>query len=166
MSPEDLTPIYGLFEAHLAVRDLNRSVAFYEQEIGLTLAHFSPERRVGFFWIGAPRRAMLGVWEVEAPPIALSQHVAFEVSLADIHRAPARLKQAGIKARDFAGQLTEEPVVLAWMPAAAVYFHDPDNNLLEFITMLSEEPRPDLEVLPWSKWLNRIPKDGSNVSKR
>ena len=159
MSPENRTPISGLFEAHLTVQDLDRAVTFYEVDIGLPLAHFFPERRVAFFWIGAPGRAMLGLWETGTMPITLSQHVAFEVSLADIHRAPVRLKQAGIKARDFVGQLTEEPVVLAWMPAAAVYFHDPDNNLLEFITMLSEEPRPDLEVLPWSKWLNRIPKD-------
>jgi hypothetical protein len=27
----------------------------------------------------------------------------------------------------FAGQLTKEPVLLAWMPAAAVYFRSPDS---------------------------------------
>jgi len=51
----------------------------------------------------------------------------------------------------------DDPVVLAWMPAAAVYFRDPDNNLLEFITMLPDPPRPDLGVLPWSDWLRRTP---------
>ena len=106
MSPENRTPISGLFEAHLTVRDLDRAVTFYAEVIGLPLAHFSPERRVAFFWIGASGRAMLGLWKTGALPIAISQHVAFEVSLADLHRAPARLKQAGIKARDFAGQLT------------------------------------------------------------
>jgi lactoylglutathione lyase len=165
MSPDDHTPISSLFEAHLTVQDLNRGVAFYEQDIGLSLAHFLPERRVAFFWIGARGRSMLGLWEAGTMPITVSQHVAFEVSLADLHKAPERLERAGIKARDFVGQLTEEPVVLAWMPAAAVYFHDPDSNLLEFITMLSDEPRPDLGVLPWSKWLHRMPTDGSSVSK-
>jgi len=120
MSSENHTPISGLFEAHLTVRDLNRAVAFYEQEIGLTLAHFFPERRVAFFWIGAPGKAMVGLWEVGTIPIVLSQHVAFEVSLADMHAAPERLKRVRITALDFAGQSTEEPVVLAWMPAAAV----------------------------------------------
>jgi len=166
MSPENRTPISGLFEAHLTVQDLNRAVAFYEEDIGLPLAHFLPERRVAFFWIGAPGRAMLGLWEAGTMPITVSQHVAFEVSLADLHKAPERLKRAGIEARDFAGQSTEEPVVLAWMPAAAVYFHDLDGNLLEFITLLPDGPRPDLGVLPWSKWLDRTPAHGSSTSKR
>ena len=56
-----------------------------------------------------------------------------------------------------AGLPTEEPVVLAWMPAASVYFRDPDNNLLEFITMLTDPPRPDLGVLSWSEWVRRTP---------
>lgn len=36
---------------------------------------------------------------------------------------------------------------MAWMPAASVYFRDPDNNLLEFMTMLTDPPRPDPGVL-------------------
>jgi hypothetical protein len=43
------------------------------------------------------------------------------------------------------------------MPAAAVYFRDPDNNLLEFITMLPDPPRADLGVLSWSDWVRRKP---------
>lgn len=54
------------------------------------------------------------------------------------------------------GPITEEPVVLTGMPAA-VYFRDPDNNLLEFISMLSGPPRPDLEVLRWSEWVHHEP---------
>ena len=48
--------------------------------------------------------------------------------------APARLQKAGIQPRDLAGLPTDEVIVLAWMPAASVYFRDPDNNLLEFIS--------------------------------
>ena len=90
-------------------------------------------------------------------PINLSLHVAFQVDLSDLHEAPAKLQNAGIQPRDFAGLPTEEPVVLAWMPAASVYFRDPDNNLLEFIAMLTDPPRPDLGVLPWSDWVRRTP---------
>ena len=90
-------------------------------------------------------------------PISISLHVAFQVALSDLHDAPARLQKAGVQPRDLADLPTDEPVVLAWMPAAAVYFRDPDNNLLEFITMLPEAPRPDLGVLPWSDWLRRTP---------
>jgi hypothetical protein len=43
-------------------------------------------------------------------------------------------------------------VVLAWMPAASVYFHDPDGNLLEYITMLDGPARPELGVVRWADW--------------
>ncbi len=42
------------------------------------------------------------------------------------------------------------------MPAAAV-FRDPDNNLLEFITVLPYPPRRDLGVLSWVDWVSREP---------
>ena len=55
----------------------------------------------------------------------------------------------------FFGQETEEPTVIAWMPAATVYFRDPDNHLLEYLAMLADEPRPELGILPWSEWTQR-----------
>ena len=33
-----------------------------------------------------------------------------------------------------------------------VYFDDPDGNQLEFIAMLSDNPRPELGIIPWSDW--------------
>lgn len=98
---------------------------------------------------------MLGLWEAGTMPMSISLHVAFQVALSDLHEAPSRLRKAGIQPRDLAGVPTDEPDVLAWMPAAAVYFRDPDNNLLEFITMLPDRPEPDLGVLPWSDWIRR-----------
>ncbi len=55
--------IRGLFESHLTVSDLDRAVAFYWDRLRLPLARIFPERRVAFFWIGSPGRAMLGLWE-------------------------------------------------------------------------------------------------------
>ena len=46
----------------------------------------------------------------------------------------------------------EEPTVHGWMPAAAVFFRDPDGHLLELIAELDEEPRTDLVYLPLSEW--------------
>jgi lactoylglutathione lyase len=155
MSKENITPIADLFEAHLTVADLNRAIEFYRDRLALLLATVFPERKAAFFWIGAPGKAMLGLWEAGTMPIQLSLHVAFQVALSDLHEAPARLRKAGIEPRDIDGSPTAEPVVLAWMPAAAVYFRDPDNNLLEFITMLPDPPRPDLGVLPWTDWVRR-----------
>jgi lactoylglutathione lyase len=155
MPSENLTPIVDLFEAHLTVTDLDRAVAFYGDQLALPLARIFPERKVAFFWIGAPGKAMLGLWEAGTMPMSFSLHVAFQVALSDLHEVPARLQKAGIEPRDLAGLPTKEPVVLAWMPAASVYFRDPDNNLLEFITMLPDPPRPDLGVLPWSDWVRK-----------
>ena len=38
------------------------------------------------------------------------------------------------------------------MPAATVYFRDPDGNLLEYVAMLPDLPKPELGVLPWRMW--------------
>ena len=50
------------------------------------------------------------------------------------------------------GDQQTEPIVLAWMPAVAVYFLDPDGHLLEYIAMLEGEPRPDEGVVEWHAW--------------
>lgn len=34
-----MVPVRGLFETHLTVRDLERSIAFYRDVVGLPLAH-------------------------------------------------------------------------------------------------------------------------------
>ncbi len=144
--------IRGLFESHLTVSDLDRSVHFYSDLLGLAEAHIVPDRRVAFFWIGAPGKAMLGLWETGAGPQKMTQHVAFTVEIDDVLVSLNVLRQAGIAPLDFNNKPTGEPVVLCWMPAVAIYFHDPDGNLLEFLAMLPQPPRPDLGVVPWSSW--------------
>jgi lactoylglutathione lyase len=150
-----IIPISTLFETHLNVTNLDRAVRFYRDVLGLPIAGVYPARRVAFFWIGGAGRGMLGVWEVGSGPQRISLHTAFGVALEDLLAAPGFLRAAAITALDFDGNAASEPVVLAWMPAAAIYFHDPDGNLLEFITMLSDEPAPDLGVLSWSEWRDR-----------
>jgi lactoylglutathione lyase len=121
-----LIPIQSLFEAHLHVSNLLRSLVFCSELLGLPVAAKFPERRVAFVWIGPPGEAMLGLWEVGPAPQRLELHLAFRVALDDLLTASEALQNAGIQPLDFYGEPTEGPVVLAWMPAASIYFRDPD----------------------------------------
>lgn len=147
-----IVPIRGLFEAHLTVRDLDRSAAFYRDMLGLPLAQVIPERNVAFFWVPTPDKAMLGLWSVGAAPLSMRLHIAFNVGLEHVFDSVVRLRAAGLTPRSLDHEPIDEPVVLAWMPAASVYFDDPDGHSLEFISMLDERPRPELSRLPWSEW--------------
>jgi lactoylglutathione lyase len=147
-----MIPILDLFESHLTVSDLQRSMEFFGGLLGLQLAQVFAERRVAFYWIGSPGSSMLGIWESGSGPQRLNLHVAFRVELADLLESPRRLRNANVTPLDFRQKPTDEPVVLAWMPAASLYFLDPDGNLLEFLSMLPEAPRPELGVVSWTEW--------------
>ena len=143
----------GLFEAHLTVSDLDRSTTFYRDVVGLGVAHEVPERGAAFLWIGAPGAAMLGLWSMGSAPVALSLHLAFRASLEDVLRACDRLRSLGVTPLSFFATETDEPSVIGWMPAAAVYFRDPDGHLLEYLAMIDAAPRAELGIVPWSEWL-------------
>lgn len=146
-----LVPIQGLYEAHLTVRDLDRSIVFYRDVLGLSFAHRVPERHAAFFWMGEARATMLGLWEVHTSPVFIRSHIAFRVALADVERSVAALRTAGLTPRNGEAEIAE-PVVLAWMPAASVYFDDPDGHSLEYIALLDDPPRPELGTVPLSQW--------------
>ena len=148
-----LAAVGHLFEAHLIVANLDVSIAFYRDRLGLELAHVAPERRTAFFWVGARGNSMLGLWQAGAGPQKTTSHIAFATAVDEVIAAPERLRSAGIVALDFDGQPTQEPVVLAWMPALAAYYHDPDGHLLEYIAMLDGEPRPYGGVMTWRAWM-------------
>ena len=71
---------------------------------------------------------MLGLWEVGSGPQKLSLHFAFRTSLPDFLKAPAIFRDVNIEPLDFHQQPADEPVVLAWTPAASLYFRDPDRT--------------------------------------
>lgn len=148
----------GLFEGHLHVLNLERAMSFYGDLLGLALGRIEPERRAAFYWVGKDRSTMLGLWE--APPwiidgtrnIVRLQHIAFGLRLEDLNSAIQQLKENGIELRDFFDQITDEPSVFGWMPAASIYFNDPDGHLLEFIAKIESKPVPDLGIASLTEW--------------
>ncbi|MGB0028833.1 MAG: VOC family protein, partial [Nitrososphaeraceae archaeon] len=153
--------IRGLFETHLTVSDLQRSIRFYCDIVGLRLAYEIEGWSAAFFWIGNPShssiRSMLGIWSIGTTPIGMRLHVAFEVEdINDLLSAPQQLKAKGIMPLSFFGTESMEPSVIGWMPAAAIYFKDPDDHLIEYLTMLDDKiRRPDLGIVSWSEWLSQ-----------
>jgi lactoylglutathione lyase len=144
--------VRGLFETHLTVADVGVSLAFYRDIVGLPVALELPERGAAFLWIGGPGEAMLGLWSMGSAPIGLSLHVALKASLEDVMNACGRLREQGVTPLSFFASETNEPSVIGWMPAAAVYFRDPDGHLLEYLAMLDEPPAPERGIVSWSEW--------------
>jgi lactoylglutathione lyase len=139
----------GLFETHLEVTDLERARAFYEHTLGLKLAYLEQKRRIAFYTFGKDQTYMLGIWE---KPIKHRGHFAFRTSAEKMLGIQEELKKLGLKPRNFLENDSSQLYVFPWLPAVSVYFQDPDGNSLEFLAMLPEVPRPDLELMTWENW--------------
>ena len=149
----------GVYEVHLPVTDVGRSIDFYVDRLGFEL---------GFGDRGDPSVLLMHPDAVAGPMMGLFQvddiehrhpaeyHVAFRVPTAHVDRMVSWLQGRGI-APEHPSTAPEqgamsEPIVHGWMPAAAVFFTDPDGHLLELIAELEGEPRPELNYRPLSEW--------------
>lgn len=149
--------IKGLYEAHLPVSNIDKSIDFY-QGLGLELAYQGP--RVTFFWI-EKGRSWLGLWpsdHAKTPYHSSIRHVAFYVELEDMKRAQEWLSEQGFTVRDAFGIAREEQPLVLQNGAnyhAAIYFDDPDGNSLEFITplKLDAENAIYLDGMKLNQWL-------------
>jgi catechol 2,3-dioxygenase-like lactoylglutathione lyase family enzyme len=147
--------IKGLFETHIFVEDLERSIDFYKNVLGLEQCGANQERQIAFFWIGEPKSSMLGLWEKPKEEID-KRHFAFRCEVDDVlNKSVDFLKARNLKPYNFLKDGTEKPMVFAWMPALAIYFKDPDGHELEFIAILEGEGKPDGGILNYDEWLNK-----------
>jgi lactoylglutathione lyase len=145
--------IKGLYETHLYVASLEKSIAFYKDVLNLEQCYYEAERKAAFFWIGAPKEAMLGLWEKPVTEISI-RHFAFECGLEDVlQRSVDYLEERQLKPYNFLQDGTTRPMVFAWMPAISIYFNDPDGHILEFIAILPGKGRPELGVITYEDWI-------------
>lgn len=147
--------IKGLYETHLFVEHLERSIDFYANTLGLKQCRFDAERRVAFFWIGEDKQSMLGLWEKPKEEIDI-RHFAFECDPEWILNESVNfLKSHDLNYWNFLQDDNDKPMVFCWMPAISIYFNDPDGHDLEFIGVLPGAPRSEEEkrVVTYEEWL-------------
>lgn len=148
--------VCGIYETHIPVSDLARSVNFYRDQLGFDLARMVPTRSAAFLWIGGSTRGMLGLWESGSGPLRMTLHFAFRASKDGVAHCCETLKAAGLSPLGFHGEPVEEPVVIGWMPAMSVYFNDPDGHSIELLCVLEDDPDPNFGIGPLSAWSTRI----------
>ncbi|MGH7540258.1 MAG: VOC family protein [Gemmatimonadota bacterium] len=121
MSPEG--PLRGIDHVYYWTRDMDRSVAFYVDVLGLPLT-----QRAGDEWArfqaGDVSLALHGTGDAELPP---GGTVVFRV--ADLDGARSALQQRGVR---FDGHESEVPGF-----ARFTTFHDPDGNPIQLIEYLA-----------------------------
>jgi len=145
----------GIYETHLPVRDLQRSVSFYKDQLGLPLARNIPERNVAFFWVGGKENGMLGLWGAGSGPLHMQLHFAFRATKEAILGSCDMLTSAKITPLGFNGETVAEPVVIGWMPAVSIYFKDPDGHSIEMLHLLDEVADQSFGVQSYSAWIAR-----------
>ena len=145
--------IKGLYEAHLPVSNLERSIEFYTG-LGLELDHIV-EDRLAFLWI-VKDESWLGLWitdKVELEYHPSIRHIAFQVSLEGLKNSVNWLNNKGYKPREAFGFEPTEPFVMPHedYAHAKIHFNDPDGNSLEFICKIDNHKKLT-ERMYLSKW--------------
>ena len=148
--------IKGLYEAHLPVSDLQKSVLFY-QKLGLELAY--RQDQLAFFWV-VKGESWIGLWESKEvlldyhPSI---RHIAFRIDEEDLLQVKEWLQSIDIEVRTaFGYSPAQQPLVLPNYPHAhaAIYVTDPDGNSIELISPIQldvDKEFPMMSLNDWSK---------------
>jgi lactoylglutathione lyase len=148
---------HGFYEVFIPVTDLDRSMEFYNR-LGFRLGWRDHSSSALLLHNDGGTRSMLGLTHVDV--VSRSHHLSFRVFHGDVDAMVPYLHEKGIATihpskSPVQGEM-KEPVVHGWMPAASVFFKDPDGHLLELIADLPDPPRPDVFYCPLSEWRERF----------
>lgn len=147
--------IKGLYEAHLPVSNLEKSIEFYEG-LGLQFDHKVGDN-LAFLWI-IKDQSWLGLWETEKVDLDYHpsiRHIAFEVSLEGLKGSVAWLTNKGYQPREAFGFDPSEPFVMPNINGfghAKIHFNDRDGNSLELICQIAN-PNKLTERMYLSEWM-------------
>ncbi len=150
---ENSCMIKGMYEIHLPVETWHAPLIFtkiYGSWIIVIL-----KKKEGSLFLDRPTKEyMRGLWE--KPKDEMEKNILPFVRRAG-YAAPVRawLKEKNLKPYNFLKDDIEQSMEFAWMPAIAIYFDHPDVNVLEFITVLPGEARPELGVISSNEWIKR-----------
>ncbi|MBV8144948.1 MAG: VOC family protein [Gammaproteobacteria bacterium] len=147
--------ITGMHHVGISVANLERSIAFYRDLLGLQVIQQVPMR-------GANYDAIMGLKGTDGR-IAVLRTGNFEIELLEFQRPPSRPAQPhhvsdqgishfavhvedipGLHARLIAAgvRVHSAPVYFASCATTAVYFCDPDGNYIEMIEEKAQAPQP------------------------
>jgi catechol 2,3-dioxygenase-like lactoylglutathione lyase family enzyme len=147
--------IKGLYEAHLPVSNLEKSIEFYEG-LGLEFDHKAGDK-LAFLWI-TKDQSWLGLWETEKVELDYHpsiRHIAFEVSLEGLKDSVSWLTNKGYQPREAFGFNPIEPFVMPnekGFGHAKIHFNDRDGNSLELICQIAN-PNKLSERMYLSEWI-------------
>lgn len=126
-------PVGALEQIHISVTDIDRSVAFYRDVLGVPLLFVVPGQPMAFFQSGGVR-LYLGVPE---DPAYTSRAVLY-FAVDDIHAERARLVAAGVPFVDEPHVVTKDADGALWM----TFCTDPDGHHLGLVQTVPHPPGP------------------------
>ncbi|TYA13523.1 VOC family protein [Paenibacillus faecis] len=150
--------ILGLYEAHLPVSNLQKSIEFYSN-LGLEMAW--KDEDTAFFWIER-EKSWIGLWQGEEHKTSYHpslRHIAFRVSYEDLKDSLNWLRSIHVTPVPFGKRDSIDPFVRPNQGNASVYFNDPDGNSLEFMCFIDvpenlKNISTKLSIEEWEALLN------------
>ncbi|MBM7602579.1 catechol-2,3-dioxygenase [Metabacillus crassostreae] len=146
--------IKGIYEAHLPVSNLKRSIEFYKK-LDLEIAY--QQEKLVFFWI-EKGRSWLGLWETDKVKTSYHpslRHIAFQIDKDNMQNIKEWLEERDIEiSTNFGFPSEKQPLVLPNNPQAhaAIYFKDPDGNSIELIAPLRLDFEEEFKMMTLEEW--------------